>query len=926
MSKKLFDSMFIKFKIWKYTEFFKVFWTYMLYYMIPIVSKFYVKESDRQEKFWISGGFNEDIIMIILLNAIFQMIFSIIDYKYAWQLIRIIYFKYFNKQSNLTQFEANKLYLKKIDFHQKSIQLFILVNLCSLFGCLFPICYPITIISILIIYWLNKYQLIHNGTHQKIKFKRRLKNIIMLLITFNQYLSHSLILLKPDGYFHPIFDPLYFALQVVGCIIFIVKRHWIFPKRIQTHQTNIDIIDSHFHNYLYSQYNPVLNENILRNVSDGEVCQQILEKGAQCRFTRQEQFYNSLQVKLLREIEKTQVSSAQIQPISSAQVQPISSDENENLVEDQDGDEIQVEDQKLLDQYLLQLFQIDLSDKSEQIKNIKQILEKSTGRHYFIFGLNQLYTRLFKQKQARFYLTLTKVQFMELLELIRYWLNYIHLNEIYDIYDLLLKSVTIITIDGKDKITLASQLSDIPLWTKIDTWIELFYFIRVNKIDEKKKQAQSIMEGYFFIEQQLHDQIKKTKNDLILDEINLFISSLQLPTELSTEIIIKIAQKCNDKISIYHLVKLLKQQEQFPNTQSQKLFKSSKEMLTHKSQKYQKKQLNIYENKVIQGCGACLKFLSIHDQPQKLLILNRNFNNQLKNKIKKFYMGNYQVFSEESTHKLRLRLMSQALKLKQFNIDYFEMKTNVGIQIGVDDHENSFDQDKFIRDLIHDDVEQILDIHQDQIQSEELLRYLYFTFEDQEIAYKIFDRMMNLYFKELYINDFSKLKTELFIFERLFSIFLPELSSYLIHQKIDISYCVATWLSTLFSHLFHYSYKSAFLNVIWDLFLAEEWKGFYKVIFFIFSLIQQQILNLEIYEIHLYLIYLMKSELFSIRTEKELIQYIQRFDKSIKEDVSIKKNILSQFRITNRMLMSLQFEYYSFKLKQEKRLNQYINR
>lgn len=35
--------------------------------------------------------------------------------------------------------------------------------------------------------------------------------------------------------------------------------------------------------------------------------------------------------------------------------------------------------------------------------------------------------------------------------------------------------------------------------------------------------------------------------------------------------------------------------------------------------------------------------------------------------------------------------------------------------------------------------------------------FLYLTFNDEILAYKAFDKVMNLYFKDMYINDFQKL-------------------------------------------------------------------------------------------------------------------------------------------------------------------------
>ncbi|CAD8051518.1 unnamed protein product [Paramecium sonneborni] len=287
---------------------------FMYYLLPPLIIADYI-EIDDQQKFWRSGGVNEDIILIILTNAVAQMIFSIIDVQYAWQLIKIIYYKYFNKQSNLTQFEANQLYLKELDFHQKTIELIIFVGICTFHGYLLPICYPITLISILIIYWLNKYQLIHNGNYRKIIVNGRLNKFIIIFTFIMQLRSHLVIIFANQNfYFHPVFGSLNLAITLVLIYIFYFKRNWIFPERSQTHQTNIDNINSPVHNYLYCQYNPVLNEKNFQDCPKGEERQYILKKGAQIRSTKQEQFYNSLQVKLLRELEQTERQNAQVQP------------------------------------------------------------------------------------------------------------------------------------------------------------------------------------------------------------------------------------------------------------------------------------------------------------------------------------------------------------------------------------------------------------------------------------------------------------------------------------------------------------------------------------------------------------------------------------------------------------------------------------
>ncbi|CAD8088108.1 unnamed protein product [Paramecium sonneborni] len=625
------------------------------------------------------------------------------------------------------------------------------------------------------------------------------------------------------------------------------------------------------------------------------------------------------------------------------------------------GDRILDDEKKVVDQYLITLFNIDTSDKSELLIKIKQILQKQAGRNYFINQLIKLHSKSIDQKQSSFYLTLSNEQFQEFTQLIRYWLNYIDLNDIYEqeeIYDLLLKSIRIIRKDGKERINLASQLSDITLWKNIDKWILLFQYIKAKKVDEKRKQVELLKQqnqnnrvykgfkiiGSIFKNQNTANQSQFELNEseicyMIMEEINLFLTSLKLSSDLTTEIIIQIAfqQSSFDK---EHVKKLLEKQEDLHNTQWKKLFKSGKIVLTYKSEKYERKNMYEYSNKVIKACGASMKYLTINDKPWQLLLINSQFNIHLKHKLKKFYLANGQIFTCDQTHQLRLQFITQALKLKQMKMDYVEMKTKVGLEMDIN---------QLYEETIKLDVQRSLHLHKDKINSsvlQSLLRiyafynqevgycqgmnyiagYLYLIFQDQETAYKAFDRMMNLYFKDLYLNDFSNLKIGFYQFDRLLQIFLPELSQHLKDQKIDSCYYVASWFITLYSNVFQYCQKSALLNIIWDIFLAEEWKGFFKATFYILQLLQQQILNQEFDEILHFLGLLIRSEIFSIDNEKELIKYIQNYDKTIKENESIKTTILNKYRITNRMLRSLDQEYRSFQMKLNKKLSLCLNK
>ncbi|CAK79791.1 unnamed protein product (macronuclear) [Paramecium tetraurelia] len=296
----------------------------MFYLGPPIFVAVYSGEGTRQEKLWRSGGLSEDIIMIILVNAGLQILFTIMDIGQAWKLIKIIYYKYFNKGSNLTQFEANKLFSKKLNFNKKRVDLTILVFQCSYYGYLFPICYPITLISLLIIYWLNKYQFINNGTNQKIQFKYRLSKIMTFMVIASQLGSTQIIKITYLGYTsNQAFNYIYYAKCIILIYLFWIKPELLFKKRTQTNKTNLDLVSSLQNNDLYPKYNPVVNENHLNSLSQQ---QSSLDMVVQLRLSRQQKYYEALQIKLLREIEELEKS--ELSTVQKNHIRPIQEDVN----------------------------------------------------------------------------------------------------------------------------------------------------------------------------------------------------------------------------------------------------------------------------------------------------------------------------------------------------------------------------------------------------------------------------------------------------------------------------------------------------------------------------------------------------------------------------------------------------------------------
>ena len=70
----------------------------------------------------------------------------------------------------------------------------------------------------------------------------------------------------------------------------------------------------------------------------------------------------------------------------------------------------------------------------------------------------------------------------------------------------------------------------------------------------------------------------------------------------------------------------------------------------------------------------------------------------------------------------------------------------------------------------------------------------------------------------------------------------------------------------MFSCTFQYFRESALLNIFWDIFLIQGWKGFYKCAIFLLKLFSPKLNQDEFEEVLHFLSDLTKNEIFSIET------------------------------------------------------------
>ncbi|CAK70014.1 unnamed protein product (macronuclear) [Paramecium tetraurelia] len=267
------------------------------FYLIPpIFVGVYSGSGTRQQKLWRAGGLSEDLLFIQLLNAIFPIIFSIIDETYALQLIKRYWFRRINKDSDLTQIEADQLYERQLDYQKKRLSITQLVSICCYYGYIYPICYFITIIALIVIYWMEKYNFVRNGVSSKASVKFHISRYNLLAFLLFELLSKQIFHIAFWQFDYKSATNYIYALQYMFLTyVIITKKECIIKKRIHRNYDEKLLQESLKYYENYSRHNPIMNHQFEQNQ---EEIQQFY------RYSRQEKFYAQLQLKLYRELKQ----------------------------------------------------------------------------------------------------------------------------------------------------------------------------------------------------------------------------------------------------------------------------------------------------------------------------------------------------------------------------------------------------------------------------------------------------------------------------------------------------------------------------------------------------------------------------------------------------------------------------------------------
>lgn len=238
-----------------------------------------------------------------------------------------------------------------------------------------------------------------------------------------------------------------------------------------------------------------------------------------------------------------------------------------------------------------------------------------------------------------------------------------------------------------------------------------------------------------------------------------------MPAQYGTEVILNLsfADPKLEKSQIENLIHKLEES----NTQQFNLsYFSAKAVFRRKNEKLRKLGLNQYQQKLIFCLQKAIAYLSAKDKPEQLLLLSVSLNSHLRSTVEKFHLLWRRLPYSEQTAVKRNQNIRVFLRIDQSGMNYPVKKSEA--QQDIQQYE----------EIITMDVQRSLQIHFEKIPSsklQSLLRtyayhneevgycqgmnylagYMYLTFEDEEVAYKIFEIAMKNHFFQYFIKDFE---------------------------------------------------------------------------------------------------------------------------------------------------------------------------
>ncbi|CAD8148498.1 unnamed protein product [Paramecium octaurelia] len=578
---------------------------------------------------------------------------------------------------------------------------------------------------------------------------------------------------------------------------------------------------------------------------------------------------------------------------------------------------------------------------SHEYLGVKQLMSKQSARQF----LNNLLQKEIEKRKIK-QLNLSEDSFNEVSSIFKH--VFLILDAEFDVeefYNFLQLSYRIIKGDNSH---LISSFSKLDIWQNKLKWKSLYEHIKSTKFQQKQildqqfnivkkgygliskglKKITGVVQGQQYSEKEKYQQQKYS----VLHEIATFLSELNVSPQLGTDVILELAFHSDIKLEKVQLEKLLQILEEKNAITFNQKYSSGFGIKQRKEDKYKRHGLYNPQLKLIYSIRLSIKYLSYKDRPYQLLLVSKAFKFHLRFAIEKYYIIHNSLPYMEQNQYYRAQNLKVYLRTDQNHMDYALKKSEAQQEI------------QQYEEIIAMDVQRSLQLHFERVPSSKLqsflrtyafhnkevgycqgmnyiVGYLYLTFEDEEVTYIVFDYIMRNYFSQYFENEFEMLKKVFYQYERLLFLFLPNLYHHFKKQKVDASYYLTAWFITVFTQVYQFTLQSALLNIIWDIFIIQQWKGFYKCVLFLLYFYQKELLQLEFDQILHFLSEIIKNELFSLKTEQQVQEYI--CTKLKIPSKGLKRIITNQFHVTNSLLQQLEQEFNCFSTNFDSQLKQF---
>ena len=250
---------------------------------------------------------------------------------------------------------------------------------------------------------------------------------------------------------------------------------------------------------------------------------------------------------------------------------------------------------------------------------------------------------------------------------------------------------------------------------------------------------------------------------------------------------------------------------------------------------------NFSDNNILNALAFSINYLDIREY-KKIMTLNKECYKVLKKVIYKQILLKYPNMNIGK----KITIWKIILDFSDFKKEYNYKKTKEIIMkkseenkgrgrdiIDLDVVRTSFEKNKELNQkkisyILKSIVEQVPTLHYNQGMNYIAAFLLNITEDEEESFYLFLGLLTSTKYGELFKDDLAQLKKFFYIFERLISIFIPELYNFFLDNNIKASYFISSWFITLFTNAFpHIEEKNnpQILLKIWDLFFYDGWKS-----------------------------------------------------------------------------------------------------